>query len=155
MSDPVTDPADLPVPEPAQEAADDEARNIADGKAAMVAVLTALTGFGVVSAMQADLLLGLLGLAPGLVALVGVWWAKAQAVWKLAASIRDKITPTSAPGLLLADGRRVRLVPEHPTPASGDGDPVDPVPRGAAARHRLRDADESRGATDVRGGGYV
>jgi hypothetical protein len=84
----------------------DEAESSARIVALVTGLLPALIGAGVVTAVQGELVLGLLGLLLGLPGAVAAWWASVRT----ASRSEPQVTPLSDP----RDNEDRRLVPASP-----------------------------------------
>jgi hypothetical protein len=82
----------------------DVAGTVATWAAGLGALVVSLTGFGILTAVQGDVLTGLLGAIPGVVA----WISTAIAAFRVASKAQPLVTPISDPRA----NSGVRLIPE-------------------------------------------
>lgn len=90
------------IPRPLLEAAQREAKALLNGDAAAAGSLVGLLGFFGLSSATGSLVLGLLGLLPGLVAYATTVYAQAQAAYRVWRDAERDVTPVAAPSS--ADG---------------------------------------------------
>lgn len=86
-------------------------RDVAGSVSALVGVagtvVTGLAGFGILTAVQGNAIVALLGLIPGLITGVAVVWS----AFRTAAKSEPLVTPISSPAMVV-DGELVPLAPK-------------------------------------------